>query len=113
MKITDINLGYDGILAKSPGFAESVTILACFLLVYTEPLFFIRLCSCFKIKIARFLCRHIEILWEVLTVSVFNMESCSKQPHEAENISSSDKEDINKKAKKKDVNCKKYVGSFK
>ena len=74
MKITDINLGYDGILAKSPGFAESVTILACFLLVYTEPLFFFRLCSCFKIKIARFLCRHIEILWEVLTVSIFNME---------------------------------------
>ena len=38
------------------------------------------------------------------------MESCSKWPHETENISLSDEEDINKKAK---VNSKKYGGSFK
>ena len=41
------------------------------------------------------------------------MESCSKRPHETENISLSDEEDINKKAKKKKVNSKKYGGSFK
>ena len=41
------------------------------------------------------------------------MESCSKRPHEAENIFSSDEEDINNKTKKKEVNSKKYGGSFK
>ena len=41
------------------------------------------------------------------------MEQCSKQPHKAENISSSNEEDIIKKAKKKEVNSKKYGASFK
>ena len=41
------------------------------------------------------------------------MESWSKRPHEAENIFSSDEEDINNKTKKKEVNSKKYGGSFK
>ena len=43
------------------------TILACFLPGYTEPLFFFCLRSRFKIKIAHFLCRHIEIPCEVVT----------------------------------------------
>ena len=43
------------------------TILACFLPGYTEPLFFFCLRSHFKIKIAHFLCRHIEIPCEVVT----------------------------------------------
>ena len=38
------------------------------------------------------------------------MESCSKQPLKTDNISLSDKEDINKKAEKKEVNFKNMVG---
>ena len=38
------------------------------------------------------------------------MESCSKQSLKTDNISLSDKEDINKKAEKKEVNFKKYGG---
>ena len=41
------------------------------------------------------------------------MESCSKRPDETKNISLSNEEDINKKAKKKKVNSKNYGGSFK
>ena len=44
-----------------------LTILVYFLLVYTEPLFFLCLRSHFKIKIVHFLCRHIKILREVVT----------------------------------------------
>ena len=41
------------------------------------------------------------------------MKSSNKQPHETSNISLSDKEDINKKATKKEVSSKKYGGPFK